>query len=129
MPEVTAGGPGSLEGALVILSHAPYGGNLARSALDTVLAAAAFEQPVALLLLGAAVLMVLPEQDGQRVGRRTPGKIFASLSLYDVDPVYLDVDAVGEYGIGPEQLPAGVRLVDTQGQRELIDGHRHVLGF
>jgi tRNA 2-thiouridine synthesizing protein C len=126
---MTSGDPTARDGALVILSHAPYEGNLARSALDTVLAAAAFEQPVALLLLGAAVLMLLPGQDGQRVGKRTPGKIFASLSLYDVDPVYVDVNAVSDYGIGPELLPAGVRLVDTRAQRELIDAYRHVLGF
>ena len=116
-------------GALVVLTHAPYSGPLARSALETVMAGAVFDQPVALLLRGAGVLAALPEQDGQRVGRRAAGRILASLPYYDVETLYVDADAVTAFGIDVDTLPTQARLLDRSSQRSLLLGYRHILGF
>ncbi len=53
---------------LVAVRHAPYGGSLAKTAIDTALAAAAFEQDVSVLFLGAGVLNLVPGQDGHALG-------------------------------------------------------------
>ncbi len=116
-------------GALVVLSHSPYGSPLARSALETVMAGAVFDQPVALLLRGAGVLAALPEQDGQCIGRRSPGRMLASLPYYDVETLYVDAAAVADYGIDVDTLPAQARLLDASSQRALLLSYRHILGY
>ena len=47
---------------LCISRHAPYSGNLAREALDTVLAAAVFDQAIGLLFMDDGVYQLLQEQ-------------------------------------------------------------------
>ena len=118
-----------LAGALVVLSHSPYGGPLARAALDTVMAGAVFDQPVALLLRGAGVLAALPDQDGQSVGRRSAGKIIGSLPYYDVETLYLDAEATAAYGLDIASLPVQARLLDRSSQRALLTRYRHILGY
>lgn len=118
-----------LAGALVVLSHSPYSSPLARSALETVMAGAVFDQPVALLLQGAGVLAALPQQDGQRVGKRSPGKILTSLPYYDVETLYVDLDAVTTYGIAIDTLPAHAQLLDRTSLRALLLRYRHILGY
>ncbi|MDX1735029.1 MAG: sulfurtransferase complex subunit TusC, partial [Halioglobus sp.] len=82
---------------LLVIRHSPYGGSLARSAVDTALAAAAFDQPVTLLFMGDGVLQLLPGQDSKAAGMKNIGRQLASLPLYDIDKVYLDSDAAARY--------------------------------
>lgn len=116
-------------GVLVTLSHSPYGSSLARAAVDTLLAGAAFDQPVALLLSGAGVLNLLPEQNARVAGARNLGKLLASLPMYDIDIIYVDAAAVEQFGIDPQRLPDAARLLDRAAIRRLMDAHRHLLGF
>ncbi|MFV0277632.1 MAG: sulfurtransferase complex subunit TusC [Parahaliea sp.] len=114
---------------LVVSRHSPYGCGLARAALDTALAAAAFDHPPVLLFLGAGVLQLLPDQDAAVVGTRTHGKVLDSLPLYDLDTFYVDAAALAAFGIDPAALPAGARLLDDAALRELMAGCDHILGF
>jgi tRNA 2-thiouridine synthesizing protein C len=114
---------------LVTLRHTPYGGSLARAAVDAALAAAAFEQPVDLLFTGAGVLNLLPQQDARRVGSKHMDKLLASLPLYDIDTLYVDARALEQYAVEPHLLPAAARLLDRDGVRGLIDDCDHLLGF
>ncbi|MDP4916715.1 MAG: DsrE family protein, partial [Haliea sp.] len=70
---------------LVVTRHAQPARSLARAALDTALATAAFEQPVNLLFLGAGVLQLIPHQDSSAVGVRNLRKVIDSMPLYDVE--------------------------------------------
>jgi|TARA_R100000005_G_scaffold96027_1_gene80208 tRNA 2-thiouridine synthesizing protein C len=116
-------------GVLVVTRHPQPGRSLARAALDTALATAAFDQPVNLLFLGAGVLQLLPQQDSTSVGVRNLRKVIDSMPLYDLERCYVDADAVERFGLTAEDLPCGAVLVGREAQRSLLDSHQHILGF
>lgn len=115
--------------ATLVVSRRPPGHSLARSALDTTLALAAFDMPVDLLLLGDGVLQLLPGQDARELGVRNLGKLLDSLPLYDVDTVHVDARAAARFGLTGQALPDYARLVSLEEQRALLSRYRHVLGF
>ncbi len=114
---------------LCIVRHSPYGSSLGRAALDTALAAAAFDQPVSLLFLGDGVLQLLPGQDAAALGRKNIGRLLGSLPLYDIDRVFVDAAAARRYGLDPDSAPVPVTVVDGAAIRELMAGSDHLLGF
>ena len=119
----------SRKSVLVVSRHSPYGSGLARSALDHVLASAAFDQPVSLLFMGDGVLQLLPDQDSQRIGSKSMAKQLSALPLYEVDTLYADSAAAQRLGVDLSAAPAPVQAVTETDIRELLAGHDHVLGF
>lgn len=117
--------PGSL---LITLRQSPYGHSLSRAGLDLALAAAAFDQNVALLFLGDGVLQLLPDQDAGAIGLRNQGKTLASLPLYDVETVYADATALRRHAIPETMLPDNVQLVESDAIRTLLSGADHLVG-
>lgn len=113
---------------LVVSRHAHPGSSLPRSALDTALAAAAFDQPVAMLFQGEGVLQLLPAQDSTAAGVRNLGKVLDSLPLYDIDTLFVDAAAAADFGLERDALPAAEWL-DAAGIRALLARHDCVLGF
>ncbi len=114
---------------LVVSRHAHPGSSLPRSALDTALAAAAFDQPVTLLFQGEGVLQLLAAQDSRATGVRNLRKVIDSLPLYDIETLYVDAAAASVFGLDADALPADAQLLDATGMRSLVDRHDHVLGF
>lgn len=113
---------------LFVLQHAPLGVSLARAGIDTVLAYAAFEQPVNVLFSGAGVLQLASGADCQRVGRRDLRRMIDSMPLYDIETVFADAVALSTYGIS-DHLPPFVKTVDGNAIRELHARCNHILSF
>jgi len=115
--------------ALLVTRHSPYGGTLARSALDVTLAAAAFDQPVDLLFMGDGVLQLLPAQEGRAHGRKDMARQLAALPLYDIDHVYADAEAAAQYGVELDAAPLAVHPLEPSGIRSLMQACDLLLGF
>ncbi len=111
---------------LVISRHGPYEGQLARSALELALATAAFDRPVALLLLGNGVRQL---QSGQRPppGQKNHAKMIASMPLYDIQTVYVDAAAMDRHGIASTLDGLRLEFLNKQGIRDLCDNFEQVL--
>lgn len=88
---------------LIISRHAPYGSSRSRASLDLVLAAAAFEQNVSLLLMGKGVLQLLDRQ-APPDGVRHHQKMMSSLPLYDVETVHVEQAALEAHGLAQADL-------------------------
>ncbi|MBA6412168.1 sulfurtransferase complex subunit TusC [Parahaliea sp. F7430] len=114
---------------LLLTRHAPYGGSLARAAVDAALAAAAFEQAPSLLFMGDAVLQLVSDQDASAVGTRSHGRVLESLPLYDIDQVFVDQTALLEYGLTSHDLAIDVILLDDPAMRQMLADHDHILSF
>lgn len=114
---------------LIVTRHAPYGASLARSALDTALAAAAFEQPVALLFQGEGVLQLLPAQDSEGLGTRNHRRVLDSLPLYGLETLYVDAGALAAFGLDPGELPEGCLCLEDDALSDLLNQHTHLLSF
>jgi tRNA 2-thiouridine synthesizing protein C len=114
---------------LIVVRRAPYGSSLARTALDTALAAAAFDQPVNILFLGDGVLQLQAGQDTAALGLKNCGRLLASLPLYDIDKVYADAAAVERYCMLADSFPVPAELLDHHSMAELMANSDHLLGF
>lgn len=114
---------------LLIARQAPYGNTLARSALDAALAGAAFDRAPTLLFMGDGVLQLLGDQDAAELGTRTHGRVLDSLPLYDIETFYVDGETLARYGVDPDNLPSGARVVDDAAIRGLLGEHDHILSF
>lgn len=114
---------------VVVVRRAPYGNSLARSAIESVLAMAAFEQPVSLLFAGDGVLQLMPGQAPVSPGCRNMGKLLASLPLYGVERVYVDAQAACRYQLALDRSPVPVEQLDATAMAALLQRHDHLLGF
>ena len=114
---------------LVVVRHTPYGSTLARTALDTSLAMAAFDKAVNVLFLGEGVLNLLPGQESQSVGVKNIGKLLASMPLYEIESVYVDAKAVSHYGLDLGLAPLPCKSLDSEGIKHLLAASDYLLGF
>ncbi len=119
-----------LQGDVLIISRAsPYGSGLARAALDTALAAAAFDHSPSLLFLGDGVLQLIASQDSSAIGQRNQARVLESLPLYDVERLYVDQAVLERYQLDPSQLGIAAQPVDAAAIRQLMASHRRLLSF
>ncbi len=114
---------------LIISRHSPYGGGLARAALDTALAAAAFDHSPSLLFLGDGVLQLIRTQDSAAIGLRNQARVLESLPLYDIERLYVDQAALERYQLKLSQLAIDAQPVEATGIRQLMTNHRRLLSF
>jgi tRNA 2-thiouridine synthesizing protein C len=114
---------------LIALRQPPYSSSLPRTAVDTCLAAAAFDQPVSVLFMGDGVLQLLPGQDGDALATRTLSRIIASFGLYDIETLYVDAHALRDHAISPAELPEQVELLSQHQIQDLMAATDHLLSF
>ncbi len=89
---------------LIIIRQAPFASTLPNAAMDIVLTAAAFEQELSLLFLGAGVLHLLPGQNSFETGIKSISQALPSLELYDVKRVLFEENALVQRGFKTNQL-------------------------
>ena len=113
---------------LLVLRRSPYGSGLARASVDLALALGAFEQDFDLLFTGDGVLQLLRDQASDRLGAKNVGRALSSLSLVDVEQVYVDASALARYGLAPEDLVLTAIPVSGDTLRTLLAESDHLVG-
>ena len=113
----------------VVCRQPPYGSSLAREALDAAMAAAAFDQQVAMIFLGDGVWQLCRDQQPAAIGQRSLEKQLATLPLYEVDALYADADAMHQRGLDAAELSLPVTLLDTAAISALLQQQDVVLSF
>ena len=114
---------------LIVCRRPPYGESYAREALDVALAAAAFEQPVALLFLGDGVTQLLSAQDSTAIAEKSLEKQLGALPLYDIDDIYVDASTLRERGFSMDNLSLPAQPLETDAVAALLQRHDIVLNF
>lgn len=115
---------------LCISRHSPYQQSLASEALDTVLAAGAFEQDIALLLMDEGVWQLTREQQGSLVSRKTFSKKLAALPLFGIDNIFVHQPSLTARGLtGDELCTDAVQLLNNNETKQLIESHDQLLSF
>lgn len=114
---------------LFIFRQPPYHSTRWRDGLDALLATAAFGQPVSVLLMGEAVLQLFPNQQPARLPAKSPLPLYDSLSLYEIDRIYVAIDALKTHRFPTEILPANAVALDQAGIRQLFREHDTCLSF
>ncbi len=114
---------------LVVMTKSPYGNQTAREALDAVLTAAAFEQPLTLLFLGDGVFQLLSGQDTTAVQLKNLATTLPVLPMYDVENICVDADSLRQRGIDNDELNLPATPVDNAAVRALFKSHDQILSF
>lgn len=114
---------------LIICRRPPYGESFAREALDLALAAAAFDQSVALLFLGDGVTQLIREHNSAAIGEKSFEKQLSALPLYDIDTIYADTNALQQRGLHTSDLSLPAQPVDAAEIRALLQNHDVILNF
>lgn len=114
---------------LIICRRPPYGESYARESLDVALATAAFDQPVALLFLGDGVAQLLNAHDSTELVEKSFEKQLSALPMYDINTIYVDVDALRQRGLTPDDLSLPAQTVSDIEIADLLKQHDIVLSF
>ncbi len=114
---------------LIICRRPPYGESYAREALDAALATAAFDQPITLLFLGDGVTQLLSGHASVEISEKSFEKQLGALPFYDIDTLYVDVDALQQRGLTTADLSLPVQTVSHIEIAALLEQHDVVLNF
>jgi tRNA 2-thiouridine synthesizing protein C len=112
---------------LIILKQAPYINSLSLEALELSMALAAFDQPLTLLFMGSAVLQLLNQQQPEYILHKDFTKAFAGLDLFEINQVYLELDAVELFGLDSNRLSIYPAPLAAKQIAELISQHDIIL--
>lgn len=88
-----------MKNVLVIANKAPFDHTYMREALDMTLIFAAIEQNISLLFQGPAVLSLKQGQTPEALKLKNYFKTFGTLSLYDVEHVYVCENSLQRYSL------------------------------
>ncbi|MED5523758.1 sulfurtransferase complex subunit TusC [Gallaecimonas pentaromativorans] len=104
----------------VIFTAPPFAGSFGREALDTVLAASAYEAPLSLIFTGDALWQLVKGQDPLQAGSKDYLSTFKALALYDIDAVYVSQKDLAARQLTQDDLSIEVSELDDQEIRELL---------
>lgn len=114
---------------LILCRKPPYGDALSREALDIALAAAVFDQSLALVFTGDGVWQLLGDQDSSLINCKNQGKLLSALPLYDVSELYVDAEALTQRNIAASDLVLETQLLDAPSLAKFIEGFDVILNF
>lgn len=114
---------------LIVLQQAPPAGALARTALEAVMAHAAFDCIPAVLFSGAGVLQLGPSPAARATNERSSRRLIDSLPLYDVCAVYAEQRALERYGVKAGGIPDFISVLDAAGVGDLLRRSGSILSF
>ena len=98
---------------LIWSTHSPITSLSARETLDTALAFATYDQPVALLFSGKGVLQLADNQNARLSGAKNMFGLLKALPLYDLDKVYVSQQDLLALGVTPPQNSPAEPLSDS----------------
>ncbi|WP_041523165.1 sulfurtransferase complex subunit TusC [Gilvimarinus agarilyticus] len=119
-----------MKSILCISRHPPYSSALAREALETVLAAAAFDQPVNLLLMDEGIWQLTPAQQPEANKQKSLARNLSALEMFGVERVYAHHRSAVERGLNTEALCIDtVQWLNDEQVQQLIAQQDHLLSF
>ena len=92
---------------LIVIDQPPYGSWTGREALDITFSLAAFDQPAAMLFLGAGVHWLCKGQAADAVGQKSVAKNLSAAALFGVEQILVDAQACAQYGLEFDDLLPG----------------------
>ncbi len=115
---------------LCISRHTPYGNALAREALDTVLAAAAYEQDIKLLFMDDGVWQLFKGQQPTHINQKDITKNLNAMPIFGVEEIYAHEPSLQARGISRDSLSLNnVQLLTTEQTQALIASQQQILSF
>lgn len=112
---------------LFIFRSAPYSTPTAQEGLDAVLAAAIFDQQIALLFIGDGVFQLLKNQSPP--SGKNQMKMLQSLNMYDIDQVFVQSTALSVRGLSKQDLSIPCTAIADEAIHTMMSRASHVFNF
>ena len=106
---------------LFIASSAPFNSSALKEALDMTLIYAAIDQQANLLLKGSALYALLDNCQIEQMNVKNYLKTFGTLSLYDIDQIYICSESMEQLKLDETQFYFDVEVVDNQQQSKMFE--------
>ncbi len=113
---------------LFIFSGAPHTSLNAQEGLDALLMGSAFTE-CRLLFLAEGALQLVPEQNGEAIGRRNFAQGFGALNDYGVSKIACRSSDLDAFNLDPAKLLLDVEVLDDAACRQWIIDAGKVLNF
>jgi tRNA 2-thiouridine synthesizing protein C len=115
---------------LVFIIDKPLHGNVkAQEFLDSILMAAAFDQRVDVVFVGDGVFAMLDKQQPGNLGMKNLLPVFGALSLYGINGVTVEEEALKERGLLRYQLHSVSNVVPRQKIQQTMSASHHIFSF
>ncbi len=96
---------------LFVFQHAPHNGSATQELLDMLLTTAAFDQAVAVLFMDDGVFQLKNQQQAEAHGFKDTSAMLHVLSLYNIQPLYVELESLQERGLTAADLNVSVELI------------------
>lgn len=114
---------------LIHCRRSPYSCSLARGGIELAMAAAVFDQDVALLFSGDGIWQLMAEQSSENIADKNHGKLVSALPLYGVAEIFVDRDSLQSRSLSLEDLCVEARCLDKSDITQLMAQSRQVFNF
>lgn len=112
---------------LIIINSAPFTNANIKEGLDMALILAAFDQKVNLLLQGDALFALKTEQTTEQLNIKNYLKSLGTLSLYDIEHIYICHGSMQELGLTSDNFAYDVIALNHQQKQHLINQQTQVV--
>lgn len=114
---------------LVVCSQAPNRGNLAREALDTAFAAAAFEQSVSVYFSGEGLWQLLATEQTNLTTGKAVNSSWQAASLYEINKLYVAEEELAKRLINADELIEGISVISAKDVNNIMSNQDLVLSL
>ena len=105
---------------LICCRSAPYGTSLARETVDMILAYSVFEQNLSVAFIGDGVWQLVNQQHTDAIEQKNLNKLISSLTLYDVNNLYIEQDSLYERQLSADELVVQNNPVPAEHIKQLM---------
>ncbi|MBE0484837.1 DsrE family protein [Marinobacter sp.] len=110
---------------LIVIDQAPYGTWVGREALDMAFSLAAFDQPAALLFIGAGVAWLRRAQNAAGIGQKTLEKNLSAAPLFGIEQLFAEQTACERFLPDPDSRVKGITMAGSV--NHLLEQYDHVV--
>jgi tRNA 2-thiouridine synthesizing protein C len=114
---------------LFTFRHPPYGSATAREGLDALLAAAVYEQDIAVLFLNDGIFQLLRHQNAEKGHTMDHGRMVRALPIYGVDKIYVHKPSLTSRGLTKGDLLLDAVEMSNTETRDFMNAFDQILSF
>lgn len=112
---------------LIVCNASPFNDGSLKESLDMALIFAAIDQQVSLLLQGDALYALLQGQSIESLEIKNYLKAFGTLSLYDIEQIYVCEHSMKQRGLDIAQFAYDIITLDTSEKQALLQQQHQVV--
>lgn len=113
-----------------VFTHGPHGDSSGREGLDAILAISSLAKNIGIFFIADGVLLLLSQQQPEKILARNFVATFSLLALYDVDRLYLCADSAWERGLyASSSYVLNVQWLSAADWRKQLTAYNTILTF